>query len=51
MHPGFEQLAIICEKRGQTEEALRLSQEAQRQGWNGGWEGRIERLSKKTAKL
>ncbi len=52
-HRGFQQLAIIREKQGNLEEALRLSREAQNQGWMDGkqdWSKRIARLEGKIAK-
>jgi sulfur relay (sulfurtransferase) DsrC/TusE family protein len=45
-HIGFEQLAVIREKRGEIKEALRLSEEACRQGW-AGFDKRIARLRKR----
>lgn len=53
-HRGFQQLAIIREKQGDFDEALRLSREAQRQGWRDGkrdWSARIARLEKRAARL
>lgn len=49
-HRGFHQLAIIREKEGSYTEAIRLSKEAQCQGWRGDWETRIERCTKRLAK-
>ncbi len=49
-HGGFPQLAIIREKQGQYEEAIRLSEQANEQGWPGDWKKRIARLKKKLAK-
>jgi hypothetical protein len=46
-HRGFEQLAVIREKQGRTEEALRLNRAAIKAGWAGSWEKRIERLERK----
>jgi tetratricopeptide (TPR) repeat protein len=46
-HVGFTQLAIIEEKQKNYEEAIRLSEEALKQGWHGDWEKRIERCMKK----
>ena len=43
MHPGYRQLAILREKQKDFAEAIRLSQEALEQGWNGDWEKRIAR--------
>ena len=47
MHPGYRQLAIIREKQKDFAEAIRLSQEALEQGWNGDWEKRIARCQKR----
>lgn len=49
-HTGFQQLAIIREKQGDLDGALRLAEQAKRQGWAGDWDGRIARLQKKKAK-
>ena len=50
-HNGFEQLAIIREKEGDYAAAIRLSQEALKQGRRGAdWEGRIRRCKRKAAK-
>ena len=51
-HKGYEQLAIIREKEGDYAEALRLSVEALGQGWGPGpgWQGRIDRLTRRLAK-
>lgn len=46
-HTGFKQLAIIREKERNYIEAIRLSEEARTQGWNGDWEKRIVRCTKK----
>ena len=46
-HTGFEQLAIIRERGRGYDEAIRLSREAQRQGWAGDWGKRIARCDKK----
>jgi hypothetical protein len=50
-HVGFRQLAIIREKEGNIEEALRVSRVAMKQGWNDDWEKRIARLETKLAKI
>lgn len=52
-HKGYEQLAIIREKEGDLAEALRLSREALSQGWGPrpGWQFRIDRLSKRLARV
>ncbi len=49
-HVGFEQLAIIEEKRGNFEDAIIISKEALHQGWSGSWERRIERCMNKLIK-
>ena len=49
-HRGFTQLAIIREKEGKFDEALKLCQTAVKQGWNGDWEKRIARLEAKQTK-
>jgi len=49
-HRGFTQLAIIREKEGNYTEAIKLSQDALRQGWDGDWEKRITRCQKRMSK-
>jgi len=49
-HVGFKQLAIIYEKDGNLVEAIQLSQQAKKDGWNGDWDDRITRLQQKAAK-
>ena len=49
-HTGFEQLAIIRERERDFGEAIRLSREAQGQGWSGDWEKRIARCRAKQVK-
>ena len=50
-HTGYQQLAIIYEKQKKYEQALRITYEAQEQGWNvEDCEKRIERLKKKVDK-
>lgn len=46
-HKGYEQLAIIEEKRNNYQEAIDISKRAKKEGWYGDWEGRIERCLKK----
>ena len=46
-HTGFEQLAIIREKEKDYVGAIRLSEEALAQGWNGDWKKRIARYMKR----
>jgi len=52
-HKGFEQLAIIREKEGDYQEAIRLSRQAIEQGWSwkAGWERRIQRCERKLARV
>ena len=50
-HTGFHQLAIIREKDKDYDDAIRLSKEAMRQGWNGDWAKRIARCEKKLERL
>lgn len=49
-HVGYTQLAIVREKQGDYAEAIRLSRQAERQGWAGSWEQRIVRCEKRLAK-
>ncbi len=49
-HVGYEQLAIIEEKRDNIEKALELSLQAKAEGWNNDWDSRISKLEKKLAK-
>lgn len=49
-HVGFEQLAIIEEKRKNFETAIKISKKALEQGWDGDWEKRIERCLKRLDK-
>ena len=49
-HRGFTQLAIIREKEGNYTEAIKLSQDALRQAWDGDWEKRIMRCEKRMSK-
>jgi len=46
-HVGYRQLAIIREKQKDYIEAIRLSKQAKKQGWNGDWDKRIARCEKK----
>ncbi len=46
-HKGYEQLAIILNKQGKDDEAIKLCNEAKNQGWAGDWDKRIARYSKK----
>ena len=49
-HKGYHQLAIILEKRGDLDRAIRLCEQARAQGWTGDWTKRIERMEKRAAK-
>lgn len=49
-HNGFEQLAIILEKQKNYQEVIDLCTQANKQGWAGNWEARIERCGKKIIK-
>jgi len=50
-HNGFNQLSIIREKEGDYSSAMRLSEEAMKQGWRGAdWEARIQRCRHKAGK-
>ncbi len=49
-HVGFTQLAIIREKQGNVDEAIRLSRLALKQRWPGDWEKRIARLEARKMK-
>ncbi|OYD09531.1 tetratricopeptide repeat protein [Paludifilum halophilum] len=45
-HYGYKQLAIIYDKQGKHDEAIRLCRQALEEGWNGDWEERIHRYRK-----
>lgn len=49
-HVGFEQYAIILDKQGRYQEAIDICRQAERQGWMGGWQQRINRYKKKLTK-
>lgn len=49
-HTGFQQLAIIEEKRSNYDEAIKVCMIALQQGWPGDWEKRIQRCLKKKNK-
>ncbi len=49
-HKGYQQLAIILEKQGKFDEAIKLCKQADEQGWAGDWEKRVERYRKKVTK-
>jgi tetratricopeptide (TPR) repeat protein len=46
-HYGYKQLAIIREREGNLNEAIRLCNQALEEGWKGDWSQRIERYRKK----
>jgi len=50
LHTGYEQLAIILEKQKKFSEAIELCNEADKRGWAGDWQKRIERCNKKLSK-
>ena len=47
-HTGFEQLAIVLERNKDYDGAVRLSEEALRQGWAGDWGKRIDRCRQRS---
>lgn len=47
-HKGYEQLSIIREKNKDFNSAFNLAKEANKQGWDGDWEKRIERCSRRS---
>lgn len=49
-HTGYKELAIILEKEGNIEGALKLSKQALKQGWTDNYEKRIDKLNQKLAK-
>lgn len=49
-HKGYEQLAIILERKGCFQDAITLSLQAESQGWAGDWDRRIERCERKLEK-
>lgn len=50
-HRGYGQLAIILEKHQKYQLAIELCKRAEKQGWAGDWEKRIQRCAKKANKL
>lgn len=46
-HKGFEQLAIILDRRKEYAAAVAVCEQALAEGWEGDWEKRIERYSRK----
>lgn len=49
-HKGFEQLAIILDKRKEYSEAVALCKQAAMEGWDGDWQKRIDRYHRKAVK-
>jgi len=49
-HAGYEQLAIILEKRKEYATVIELCGQAKVQGWCGSWDARTDRCKKKQAK-
>lgn len=49
-HIGFKQLAIILEKEGDLDGAIKLSEQARAQGWSDNYDKRITKLMAKLAK-
>ncbi len=49
-HVGYQQLTIVLEKQGDYRGAIKLAQQARKQGWAGDWEKRIDRCERKLAK-
>ena len=46
-HHGYQQLAIILQKEGDFEEAIRICEKGLEEGWNNDFAKRMERLKKK----
>jgi len=46
-HKGFQQLAIILDKRGEYASAIQQCERARDEGWDGDWDRRIQRYSKR----
>lgn len=49
-HKGYQQLAIILEKQNKFQEVIEICRQANKQGWMGDWEYRINRCTKKLNK-
>lgn len=49
-HAGYNQFIIILEKEGRFDEAIKAAEKAKREGWNGDWDNKIQRLSRKLNK-
>ena len=51
VHEGYDQLCIIYERQGKFEDAIKIAEQAKKQGWNGEyaghWDDRIARCRKK----
>ncbi|HEY5592800.1 MAG TPA: hypothetical protein VIK55_17505 [Paludibacter sp.] len=50
-HTGYNQLIIVKEKEKKYQAVMDLCTKAQKEGWRGDWEHRIERCKKKLNKL
>lgn len=46
-HRGYEQLAIILDKQNRFDEAIKVCEQAQTEGWAGDWDKRIDRYKVK----
>lgn len=46
-HRGYEKLAIILDKQGRYDEAAKLCEQAEVNGWGGDWTKRIKRYNNK----
>ncbi|TXF77321.1 hypothetical protein [Chryseobacterium sp.] len=46
MHLGYKQLCIILEKEKKISEAIEIAEKAKKEGWDGDWDKRIEKLKK-----
>ena len=49
-HTGYEKLAIILDKQGSYQEAIKVCEQAKAEGWAGDWDRRIERCQTKLMK-
>lgn len=50
-HTGYKQLAIILDKQNKYDEAIKICNQAQSEGWSGDWIPRIARYEKAKAKI
>jgi ankyrin repeat protein len=50
-HTGYKQLAIILDKQNKYDEAIKICNQAQSEGWAGDWIPRIARYEKAKAKI